>query len=131
MAYCSLAIQRQLELTKETLSQNDPDKRYCYKLIQFESQLRKVHERELQYLENDHKGKKKKQIIHPKSGKYKPTFERVAITAYFKRTPVSKFSAVRTLEKEERRQRAQQLRMPPPFRSMFLPSRPVGLPIGG
>ncbi|KAF7545028.1 hypothetical protein G7Z17_g9485 [Cylindrodendrum hubeiense] len=77
-AACSLAIQRQLERTQERLSETDPDTRFCYKLVQFESKLRKLDERELQYIakysKRDKKGKKEKNYVttHSKKGKSKP-----------------------------------------------------------
>ncbi|KAL6414740.1 hypothetical protein AUP68_01272 [Ilyonectria robusta] len=132
-AACSLAIQRQLELTQEKLSQTDPDKRFCYKLVQFESKLRKLEERELQYIEKYNKGSKKEKksskkyvSTHLKKGKSKPKYERVSITAYFKRTPTPEQSGLRLLEEREQR-----MRMPPPPQQMPVSFPPVMHPAGG
>lgn len=131
-AACSLAIQRQLELTQEKLSQTDPDKRFCYKLVQFESKLRKLEERELQYIEKYNKGGKKDKkgkkyvTTHSKKSKSKPKYERVSITAYFKRTPTPEQSGLRLLEEREQR-----MRMPPPPQQMPVSFPPVMHPAGG
>lgn len=107
-AACSPAVQRQLEIIQQDLSHTDPDKRFCHQLVQFESKLRMLEDRELQYLENSSKGgrndkKGKKHVAHSKKSRPKPKYERVAITAYFKRMPTPEQSGLRMLEEEEKK----------------------------
>ncbi|KAH7143967.1 hypothetical protein EDB81DRAFT_513940 [Dactylonectria macrodidyma] len=134
-AACTLPIQRQLECTQERLSQTDPDNRYCYKLVQFESKLRKLDSRELQYIDKnskkDKRDRKERKYVttHSKKSKSKPKFERVSITAYFKRTPVPEISSLRMLEEHEREQ---QMRMvPPPQQQMPVTFQPAAHPMVG
>ncbi|KAH7146218.1 hypothetical protein EDB81DRAFT_947234 [Dactylonectria macrodidyma] len=97
-AACSLHIQNQLELTQESLSQTDPDNRFDYNLVQFDSTFRKFDSQEPQYIKKNEKRKKKK------SGMSKSRLERVSITAYFKRTPNLRNNCLSMLREKEREQ---------------------------
>ncbi|KAH7159967.1 hypothetical protein B0J13DRAFT_616759 [Dactylonectria estremocensis] len=136
-AACTPPIQRQLECTQERLSQTDPDNRFCYKLVQFESKLRKLDDRELQYInktsKKDKRDRKERKYVttHSKKSKSKPKFERVSITAYFKRTPVPEISSLRMLEEHEREQQMRTLAPPQPSQQIPVPFQPAAHLMGG
>ncbi|KAK7428949.1 hypothetical protein QQZ08_004566 [Neonectria magnoliae] len=138
-ASCSPAIQRQLEKAQERLCRSEPDRRYTYKLVQFDSKLRPLDERQqLAYFDKhtkkDKKGRKEKYVSSSKKTKSKPLYERVFITAYFKRTPTPEQSGLRMLEAQSRDQQMAMMAppshysapAPAPTQQMQMPRLPPG-----
>ncbi|KPM37726.1 hypothetical protein AK830_g8841 [Neonectria ditissima] len=136
------AIQRQLEKVQERLCRSEPDPRFTYKLVQFETKLRRLDEREqLAYInkhaKKDKKGRKEKKYVSAsKKNKSKTLYERVSITAYFKRTPTPEQSGLRMLEAQKRDQQmtimapSHPLHPPHPPQQVQMPLAPAGPPLG-
>lgn len=131
------AAQRQLEIAEEKLTTNDPDPRYQHALAQFEEEL-KLLDQQLIPASKGHK-KEKKKGKHAKKRRVKSTYERVSITAYFKRLPKPSQNSKQMLEENEReRQRVHQMARPPPPQKFPVqkptapvPSLPNGPPARG
>ncbi|CAM1502947.1 Fc.00g077230.m01.CDS01 [Cosmosporella sp. VM-42] len=142
-AALSGTIQRQLEVAGEKLARTDSDPRYHYILVQFESKLRKLETRQAEYASRS-KRERKYNNKHSKKEKSKPKYERVSITAYFKRIPKPGQSCKRMLEERERdreieQHMSEQMSLPSPTQHMpmhipaHMPTHfpPVAQPMGG
>lgn len=97
----SPVIQRQLERAREMLQENEPDQRYHYILVQFESHLKEMKPNQVIYMTKEER--ERKQSKSSKKEKSKPQYDRVSITAYFKRVPKPNQNAKRMLEEKDRR----------------------------
>ena len=126
-AALSSVIQRQLEVAGQMLQEKELDSRYHYVLVQFRSHLKKLDNDRLIYMSKQEKDKK--HAKHAKKGKSKPKFERVSITAYFKRTPKLGQSAKKILEEDARNQQTSQLQLMSPVAPLVQSPLQVPVPI--
>ena len=97
-------VQRQIERARDVLETWDPDSRYEYELAQLESRISEIDEKSPLYKIHISKGKDKDK--KPKSGeeyrdekgKNNKKFERVSVTAYFRRVPKRNLDALDMLQ---------------------------------
>ncbi|KAM5345418.1 hypothetical protein ACJ41O_011280 [Fusarium nematophilum] len=127
----SVAIQRQLERAREELTSRDPDPRYCYKLVQFESLFRKVDDRQVVHIgrHKDRKDRRDRKYAKYSKRSRSPTKERYAIIAFYKRTPAPGNSTLKMLEEHSREQSMKhEMAMMPPAQHPHAQQKPAGFP---
>ncbi|KAF4462363.1 hypothetical protein FALBO_10833 [Fusarium albosuccineum] len=127
----NLHIQRQLECAQDDLENRDPDRRFCHKLVQFESKFRPVDDRHAKYSSRHRRDKYRKDKKFEKHSKRSrsPAMEREAIIAYFKRMPAPGESGLRMLEEEERERRRHQASTMSPGFAPVAHHSPVSHPV--
>ncbi|KAF5017969.1 hypothetical protein F66182_10078 [Fusarium sp. NRRL 66182] len=96
-------IQRQLDKAEADLTSWDPDRRFCYKLVQLESEWRTAGDRSEQ-TSRRYRG-------HSRRSK-SPKMERTAVIAYFKRAPAVGQQELRLSEAESKMRQMQHARQP-------------------
>jgi hypothetical protein len=102
-ASLSTAQQRQLERAQEELQRFEPDQRYIYILAQLDHQLKKLDHRPVEYYGHKGKNRESKHVTvgRRRSSSTKKLYERVSLTAYFKRLPRPEENAIAMHQQRE------------------------------
>ncbi|KFA75152.1 hypothetical protein S40288_02847 [Stachybotrys chartarum IBT 40288] len=100
----SATIQAQLTEATDNLQQAERDPRYYYELAQLEWKVKKINTPRYEYIT---RVRGKEYVIEPKRSKSrsKVHFERVSVTAFFKRMPRPEVDALELLRQQEASQR--------------------------
>ncbi|KFA67444.1 hypothetical protein S40285_00168 [Stachybotrys chlorohalonatus IBT 40285] len=100
----SPAIQAQLTEAIDNLQQTERDPRYYYELAQLDWKVKKINTPRYEYLTRE-RGKKYVIEPHRSKSRSKVHFERVSVTAFFKRMPRPEIDALELLRQQEASQR--------------------------